>query len=412
MIKTLKNFLYFPVAHYFRFFAKIQLAIWKPKIIVVTGSSGKTTLLHLIQSQIGDKARYSHHANSAYGIPFDILGLKRKDLKPNEWLHLFLTAPFRAFKMPPEEKIYIVEADCDRPREGKFLATLLKPEMTLWISSSLTHSVNFDRLNFPSTREAIAYEFGYFLEYTLEIAIANGDSLLVQKQIKRTKVPVKFVNKKLLKEYKIFKDRTEFVIDNKKYSFNFILPKETFYSIEMTNILIENLNLDHDYAFSKFYLPPGRCSIFKGIKNTTIIDSSYNATPDGVKTILEMFEQYQSANKWLVLGDMIELGKEEKEEHEKLGKILKSMNLSNIILVGPRVSKYTHPQLGSGQTFNMPKDALNYLQANLKGGETILFKGARFLEGIIEHLLADKQDISKLCRQEKAWKERRKQWGL
>src|SRR3989344_8801987 len=191
MIGTIKQALYFPVAYYFRFWAKIQLNLWKPRIIVITGSSGKTTLLHLIESQIGDKAKYSHHANSSYGIPFDILGLGRKDLTPDEWIFLFLFAPFKAFKAIPNEKIYIVEADCDRVGEGRFLASFLKPEITLWINSTLTHSSNFDYLVknkcFPTVKETIAYEFGNFLKYTQKMAIVNGDSLLIQNQLRRTK---------------------------------------------------------------------------------------------------------------------------------------------------------------------------------------------------------------------------------
>ena len=98
MFRLLKKKLYFTVAFYFRIFAKIQLRIWKPRIVVVTGSSGKTTLLHLIESQLGEKARYSHHANSMFGIAFDILGLKREKLVVTEWIYLVLAAPFRAFK--------------------------------------------------------------------------------------------------------------------------------------------------------------------------------------------------------------------------------------------------------------------------------------------------------------------------
>ena len=60
----------------------------------------------------------------------------------------------------------------------------------------------------------------------------------------------------------------------------------------------------------------------------------------------------------------------------------------------------------------MPKEGLDFILKNLKGGETILFKGARFLEGIIEKLLLNKSDIDKLVRREKAWQNRRKEWGL
>lgn len=418
-MRAIKRVLYFPIAYYFKFWAKIRLFLWKPKIIVITGSSGKTTLLHLVESQIGNKARYSHHANSSYGIPFDILGLGRKDLTPNEWIFLFFLAPFKAFKNVPREKIYIVEADCDRPGEGKFLASLLKPEITLWINSSLTHSVNFDSLVrnkcFLTVEEAIAYEFGYFLEYTKKIAIINGDSSLIKKQLTRTNTSILPISKTSLKSYKIFNDRTEFVFGEKKYSINFIVPKDVFYSILMAKLLVGTLKFPFDSSFLNLTLPPGRNSVFKGIKNTTLIDSTYNATPDGVKTILEMFEKYPSDNKWIVLGDMIELGDEEKEEHKKVGRIISKMKLEKIILIGPRVSKYIPPILPItliSQTFLMPREGLDYILTNIKGGETILFKGARFLEGIIEHLLVNKNDISKLVRREKAWQNRRKAWGL
>ena|SRR3989338_2012622 len=442
MIKQIKSLLYFPIAYYFRFFAKIQLAIWKPTIILVTGSSGKTTLLHLIESQLQDKARYSHLANSSFGIPFDILGLKRKSLTPDEWLYLFLFAPFKAFKRPYKEKLYVVEADCDRPFEGKFLASLLQPNITLWTNVSRTHTVNFDYLvknqDFKTVEQAIAHEFGYFLENTSDLAILNADDDLIKKESQRSKAKIKYISQKDLSDYKILKDHTEFKININDYSINLLLPKETSYSIQMTLALLDFLKIRPDFSFSKFTLPPGRCGLFKGIKNTIIIDSSYNATPDGVKSILGMFDQYPSDKKWLVLGDMIELGNEEKEEHERLGEFVSSMRLEKVILIGPRLLKYAyprlthgHPELVSGSRssriempkqvrhdtvqiikFLMPKDALDYLMNNLKGGEVVLFKGARFLEGIIEHLLADKNDIKKLCRREKVWEKRRKQWGL
>ena len=421
MIKRIKQLLYFPIAYYFRFWAKIQLSLWKPKTIVVTGSSGKTTLLHLIESQIGEKAKYSHRANSSYGIPFDILGLEREYLIPNEWIFLFLLAPLKAFKKTPKEKFYVVEADCDRPEEGKFLASFLKPEITLWISSSLTHSINFDYLvknqSFGSVEEAIAYEFGYFLKYTKKLAIINGDSSFIKKQLTRTNAPILPISQISLKSHKTYENRTEFDIEHKKYSINFIAPKGIFYAIQMNKLLLKTLNLPFDMTFKNLTLPPGRSSIFKGIKNTTIIDSTYNATPDGVRSILEMFNNYPAKNKWVVLGDMIELGDEEKEEHEKLAEFINSMDLSRIILIGPRVSKYMYPKIlkrvqDDTRIFQMPKDGLDYILKNINGGETILFKGARFLEGIIEHLLLNKNDAEKLVRREKAWQNRRKAWGL
>ncbi len=110
---------------------------------------------------------------------------------------------------------------------------------------------------------------------------------------------------------------------------------------------------------------------------------------------------------------MTELGQEEAMEHKKLGEILSKTDFDKIILMGPRTQKYTYPELSkSTQSFLTPVEVLKYLQTNITGGETILFKGARFLEGVIAQLLADKADIAKLPRREKIWELRRQQWGL
>ncbi len=412
-ISFLKKILYFPVANYFRFFAAIQLAVWKPRIIVITGSNGKTTLLHLIESQLGNKAKYSHHANSSFGIPFNILGLDRKEQTLGEWPILFLLAPVRAFKSPPKENLYIVEADCDRPNEGKFLGSSLKPEVVIWLTVSKTHSLNFDNL------EAIAYEFGYFLKVSSKLAILNGDNNLITKQLPRTQAKLEKIYKQNhLKTYQIFHSSTEFKIDNNEYLFRFLLPEDTFYSITACKSLLNYLNLAFDRSFKNFTLPPGRSSIFKGIKNTTIIDSSYNATPASMKASLNMYKIYPANKKWAILSDMIELGEEEEIEHQKLAKLIVDTNLDKVILMGPRIAKYTLPKLleiapkVDVETYLNPVEVLNFLKKNINGGEVLFFKGARFLEGVIEHLLKNKKDIEKLCRREKVWVERRKKWGL
>lgn len=410
MIKKIKQILYFPIAYYFRFFAAIQPFFWKPKVIVITGSNAKTTLLHFLQSQIGDRAHYSHHANSAYGVPFDILGLNRKTLTIDEWPMLFLLAPFKAFKKKPEQKLYIVEADCDRVNEGKFLASLLKPEVTLWTNSSNSHAQNF-----PSPAEKnIAYEFGYFIENTTKLCIVNGDSPLIISQLRRANAKIeKTVKKGHLQSYTLQKQRTTFKIDNLTFDFKFLLPEDSFYSIAMTLATLDYLKIQPDIKFSKFSLPLGRSSKFSGIKNITIIDSSYNATPSSMKVILDMFKKYPANKKWLILGDMIELGQDEEKEHQNLAKLIDAEKMEKIILVGPRLSKYTYPKLkSSAQKFERPKEALDYIKKNIKGGEVLLFKGARFLEGMIEHLLKNKSDISKLCRREAVWQKRRQGWEL
>ncbi|MEI6144719.1 MAG: Mur ligase family protein, partial [Candidatus Berkelbacteria bacterium] len=143
--KIIKNKLYFAVAKYFLFFASIRLRKWNPRVVVVTGSNGKTTTVEMIKAQLGDKIKFSDEANSTYGIPFDILGLRKNNYNLWQWIGTFLLAPSRIFTRPFSEKIYLVEADCDRPGEGYYLSRLLNPELTVWLSSDRTHSQNYDK---------------------------------------------------------------------------------------------------------------------------------------------------------------------------------------------------------------------------------------------------------------------------
>lgn len=390
-------------------------------MIVVTASNGKTTLLHLLESQIGNKARYSHHANSAFGIPFDILGIHRKSYRTYEWPLLFFQAPLALLTPPPAQHIYVVEADCDRPREGKFLAELLRPNITLWLNVSLTHSQNFDHLvgdkQFSTIEAAISHEFGYFPEYTKEKVYANGDSALIRSELKRATASIEcFSEADWLTSHKVSSTGTCFQIKHQAHTFpSILLPKEAWLSIVMCLSLCRSLHIPYDYSYIKFRLPPGRSTLYKGIKHTTIIDSSYNSNFESTKSMLQLFNRYPAEKKWIVLGDMVELGKEEDEEHRKLGELLANLDFHRLIMIGPRLEKFALPLLKQRVAvtqFSQPREARKFILDNLSGGETLLFKGSRFLEGIIEHLLAEKEDVETLCRREEIWQKRRRQWGL
>lgn len=428
MVVKLKNILYFPIASYFSFFAKIRLIIWNPLVIVVTGSSGKTTLLHMLEAQLGSSAKYSYHANSSYGIPFDLLNLHRSKFSFTEWIRFAIKAPLMVFMKTFEHRIYVVEADCDRPGEGKFLAKLLNPNIVLWLNSANTHSMNFDKLGDKGSDnkydksyvdELIAYEFGYFLEYCRQLVLVNGDIPHQMKQVKRLSksTRVRVINKDSLKNYKVSTDGTVFIMDKINYKFKALLPEEAFYSAKMTEGLLLYLNKSFDPEFASFNLPPGRSTVLRGKNGITIIDSSYNANLSSMKTILLMFDKLPGKEKWLVLGDMLELGKSEKSDHIKLAELILNMKVSKVILVGELLSKYTYPLLVENidtLKFDNAGLVLDFIENNQMHDNLVLFKGSQSikLEGIIEKLLLNKSDIMKLPRRGEFWDNWRKSSGI
>lgn len=416
MFGKIKNNLYFPLASYFYLLAKLRLLVWRPYVIVITGSSGKTTLLSLVESQFKGRAKYSHHANSSFGIPFDILGIVRKTLKISEWIKIFISAPFLVFSKLPKQKIYIVEADCDRPGEGKFLSNLLVPDVVLWLSLSKTHSMNFDSLVGPSKfntlEDAIAHEFGYFIQKAKDQVLVNSDNDHIVSQIYRTKAKVVPISVKDNLDYNVGEGFTTYELDGRKIKLPYLLPYEVYYSLLMTHCLVKQMSFDFDFSFSKFEMPPARSSFFKGINGNYIVDSTYNANFMSMKAVLKMYDKIKTVKKkWVVLGDMLEQGKNEQLEHHNLAMEINSYKFDKVILYGKSVIRYTSKEVEGVVCFDNPKSVLDYLLKHARN-KMILFKGSRYLEGVIEHLLLDKNDISKLARRELVWQEKRQKFGL
>lgn len=416
MVRMLKRKLYFLVAAYFRFFAAVRLRRWQPRIAVITGSNGKTTALHLVEAQLGRQARYSHGANSSFGIPFDILGLRRVSYSPLEWVTLGLAAPFAALKKPPQERMYVAEADCDRPGEGSFLARLLKPEACVWVSAARTHSMNFERVaregGFPSVDDAIAREFGHLPRATTGLLVINADDARIVRETAAAKAPIVALREReRLQACEHAREGTTCTIDGVSYRLPFLVPKEAWYAIAAAAEIARYFGIPPKQDLSGATLPPGRSSVFRGLRNTTLIDSTYNCNLSSLSAILGLARSF-SGEKWLVLGDLLEQGGKEKEEHEKAARMLPEQGFSRIILVGPRLREHALPLLPGAIAVDGPREALAYLTSNLRGGETILFKGARFLEGVVEALLADPADAAKLCRREEVWRKRRAAWGV
>ena len=205
MIAKFKKRFYFAAAKYFRHFANRSLKRWHPRIIAITGSAGKTTVLHLAEHEIGKKAHYSHDANSAFGISFDILNLKGIRGSKLRWIHLILAAPIKSWFYTHKAPFYVVEIDGERPHETEFLATWLKPEVTIWVSIGLSHAVQFENEvkegNFDDLGSAIAAEFATLPQNTQKQVYIDADSPLMRSATKNVDTKVIAFKKSDLKKY-------------------------------------------------------------------------------------------------------------------------------------------------------------------------------------------------------------------
>ena len=419
-IAKMKKRFYFRVARYFRRFANLAFKRWHPRVIAVTGSAGKTTMMKMLEHEIGDKAHYSRDANSAFGIPFDMLGLKGINGSKLKWIWLFVAAPFMGLLMHRRKKFYVVEIDGERPHEAEFLAEWLKPEVTIWVSIGLSHAVQFEKEvvkgKYKDVGEAIAAEFANLPANTSKRVYIDASSKIMEKATAGVSAKVIPVSKNQIKKYVVYPDSTDFTYGDTTYHFNHPEPKDIAFNLLVTQDLMKYLKLKFNPDFSGMPVAPGRCSYFEGKKGIGIVDSSYNAHMISMTSVLDMAKRMHAEKKWLVIGDIVDQGALEEEEHKKLAKYIADVDADKVILVGRRTKKWTAPELKrlgvSAVATTDPRKALEYIEKHIRGKETLIFKGSQYLEWIIEKLLANPEDAKKLCRRDKAAMQRRKSWGL
>ena len=420
MYNKFKKRFYFAFAGYFRRLADRVYKRWNPRVIAITGSAGKTTMLNLVEHEMGKKAHYSHDANSAFGVPFDLLGLKGIRGSKLKWFYLFIAAPFKAMFKRHKEKFYVVEIDGERPHEAESLAKWLKPEVTIWVSIGRSHAVQFEKEvedgNYNDLDEAITAEFANLPENTSKRVYIDADSKAMVKATEGIQAKVVQIRKKDLKKYVVYPNSTDFTYGDTTFHFNHPEPRELAFNLLVLQDLMKYLKLPFNGDFSDIKMAPGRSSYFKGIKGIDIVDSSYNAHMISMSSVLDMAKRMHAEHKWLVIGDIVDQGSLTEEEHRKLAKLIADVKPEKVILVGRRTKEYTAPELKklgiSAVATTDPKKALEYIEKKIRGRETLIFKGSQYLEWIIEKLLANPADAKKLCRREKAAVARRKSWGL
>lgn len=422
-----KKKFYFVAAGYFRIFANHVLKRWHPRIIAITGSVGKTTMLHLIEAELGKKAHYSHDANSAFGIAFDLVNLRGITGSKLRWIYLFLAASVKSLFVKHQEPFYVVEIDGERPHETEFLASWLKPEVTLWVSLGRSHAVQYEQQirdgEFESLDKAITHEFAMLPQYTKKEIYIDGDVPLMVKATEKilgkelTHATVSKFYKKDLKTYTIVPEKTTFRLKSGTvFTFSQPMPKDIVIQLLMLEDLMKYLDMPLKTDLKKMHLAPGRSSFFEGKNGLKIIDSSYNAHLISVQSILEMAKNIKADQKWFIIGDMVEQGFIEGDEHAKLADSIAEAKPDRVILVGRRTKQYTYPRLKElgveVESFSDVKEALDYIESHVKGGEVLFFKGSQYLEWVIEKLLKNPADADKLPRREKAAKKRREKRGL
>jgi UDP-N-acetylmuramoyl-tripeptide--D-alanyl-D-alanine ligase len=120
----------------------------------------------------------------------------------------------------------------------------------------------------------------------------------------------------------------------------------------------------------------GRLELKPAINGAFLVDDSYNANPSSLKAGLDAFKSFGGA-RWLVLGDMMELGDSADELHAEVGRYAKQAGIARLFAIGKR-SHFAVEAFGRGAQWFSDMDALiAEARSALAPGIAVLIKGSR-----------------------------------
>jgi UDP-N-acetylmuramoyl-tripeptide--D-alanyl-D-alanine ligase len=122
------------------------------------------------------------------------------------------------------------------------------------------------------------------------------------------------------------------------------------------------------------YVPDNNRSQLIKTENNQILLDAYNANPNSMKAAIDNFAKYNAENKYLLLGDMFELGNYSEKEHQAIVDLLISLKLNNVVLVGNEFCKLNQNTFNCFKTTN---EAKQFLVENKIKNSTVLIKGSR-----------------------------------
>jgi UDP-N-acetylmuramoyl-tripeptide--D-alanyl-D-alanine ligase len=120
----------------------------------------------------------------------------------------------------------------------------------------------------------------------------------------------------------------------------------------------------------------GRLELKRGLGGAAIIDDTYNANPNSLKAGLEVLSG-EDAQRWLVLGDMAELGSDAPRYHEEAGQMARELGVDRLYTVGT-LSRLAAESFGEDAVhFDSQDGLIDALRSELNGDATVLVKGSR-----------------------------------
>lgn len=420
-----------------------RVAREQPFVLAISGSVGKTSTkdaIALVLAAAGQAVfKTPKSFNSEVGIPLALLGFEDTPTNLWQWLGVWFRSwsPPRSPSLKPGQKrSFVLEYSADRPGDICYISKQIRPNvvvLTRIAPSHLQNYPNFEALVAEETSLLADLQPGGSLIYNTDdpnqakVAAEAAAVLpygLVGTLPKRTGVWGQAL--KLGEAGWLLK-----VSYQNGQKMDSLTPKSSNQCEVQTRVIgrhqLYPLLAAAATAFAEgisptaikagleqFEVPPGRGRLIPGIRQMTLIDDTYNSSPEAAKAALEALAELGKERRTVaILGNMNELGDAAEAAHLEVARYAVS-RANALVFVGPFAKQQAKAAIKAGQplqnviSFEEPAQLLAALDQVVEAEDLVLVKGSQNrvrLERVVEKLMAHPEDAPKLlARQSAYWK--------
>jgi len=344
----------------------------KASQVAITGSAGKTSLKELLGQclQKSYSTTFSKNSyNNKFGLPISLINLSKNTIYG------------------------IFEIGMDKKGEINYLSKILQPDVGVITNISYAHAKNFRTLfdiakakseiisNIRKNGTIVLNKDDKFFNFFSKLAIKKKLEIISFGKHKNSNVRLSKI-KKSKKNCNIY-----VIVNTKIYNFkvsNNLIPYLD--NILASLAVCKSLNIIDKMKsnfFSNYKIPYGRGNIKKilvGSKKLNIIDESYNSNPLSLNFSIKNFDNLKvnPNKKFMLLGDMLELGKFSKKLHINVAKDINKAKFKKLFVYGNNIVE-TFNKIRTqkkGKIIKSKSDIINVIRNNLNNNDFLMIKGS------------------------------------
>ena len=350
--------------------AAIAMKRYKGNIIGVTGSNGKTTTKNILNTCIKNSYATYQNYNNEIGLPLCALELNS------------------------QKSTAIFEMGAAKNGDIDLLSKIIKPN--IGIITHIGHS-HLDGLSSIRGVLKVKSELIKNIKQNGSAIVPDGQYLNYWQKMRKDITFYSFGEKSSASYFptkiKMSKNGLSFFIESRHLKKRIPVKTRLLGMHNVLNILasfaaIHTSKLNKDEFLNGMNVlqnAPQRLDLKTWVKQSHVIDDTYNANPDSMRAAIDVLCQFKG-RKIAILGDMAELGRYRKKLHIAVGDYAKIHGVDCLLGYGDLIRHAVFAYGDNAFFFNKKTELMDFLKKNLVGKEKILIKGSRSMrmEEILE----------------------------